>query len=55
MITENVNKSGKSFAIVVRGHPEDFTSLATHAKSLGLYVVYTKTSHLKLVVEEVPF
>jgi hypothetical protein len=47
--------SRKSFAIILRGHPDDFQFLIDHAKAVGLYVVFTKTSSEKLVVQEVPF
>jgi len=52
---EEATRGSRTFAIVVRGHPEDFKALVDQAKASGFYVVYTKTSFMKLVVEEVPF
>ncbi len=52
-IEENVSR--KTFALVVRGHPGDFMFLVEHAKAVGCYVVFTKTSSEKLVVQEVPW
>lgn len=54
-ILENSRGSKKSFALIVRGYPEDFDHLVQLAKVNGLYVIYMKTSHLRLVVEEVAF
>lgn len=45
----------KTFALIVRGRPEDFACLIDHARAIGLYVVYSKTSSLKIVLKEVPF
>jgi hypothetical protein len=50
-----MRKDHRSFAIIMRGHPDDFALLCNQAKSAGLYIVFTKTSHMKLLVEEVPF
>ena len=54
-LMEEVRGANRTFAIVLRGYPEDFGKLVNEAKVLGLYVVFTKTSFQKLVVEEVPF
>jgi len=43
----------KSFALVVRGQPDDFAWLVEQARIVGLYVVFSKSSSQKLVVEEV--
>lgn len=45
----------KTFALIVRGQSDDFLQLVEHAKASGLYVVYTKTSNAKIVVQEVPW
>lgn len=45
-------KERKTFALICRGDPEDFSWLIEQAKIGGLYVVFTKTSHQKLIVEE---
>lgn len=45
-------KGRKSFAIVVRGHPDDFQWLLEQARTAGLYVVYSRSSDQKLVVKE---
>jgi hypothetical protein len=37
----------------VRGQPEDFQWLIDQAKIGGLYVVFSKSSSQKLVIEEV--
>lgn len=50
-----MKKGNKSFAIVLRGSPDNFMQVVEQAKAAGLYVVYTKSSYLKLVVQEVPF
>lgn len=52
---ERRGEGRKSFAIIMRGHSDDFQSLIDHAKTAGLYVVFTKTSSEKLVVQEVPW
>lgn len=52
---EEATRGNRSFAVVMRGHPEDFKALVDQARASGLYVVYTKTSFLKLVIEEVPW
>jgi hypothetical protein len=52
---EESNKDHRSFAIVMRGRPDDFLLLCKQAKASGLFVVYTRTSHMKLEVREVPF
>ena len=51
-ITEDV-RGRKSFALVVRGYPDDFAWLVEQAKIVGLYVVYSKSSIQKLLIEEV--
>ncbi len=48
-------KGRKSFAIVVRGHPDDFAWLLEQARIVGLFVVYSRSSNQKLLVEEVPW
>ena len=49
-------KSGRSaFAVIMKGETEDFIKLVEMAKAHGLYIVYTKTSFMKLVVKEEPF
>jgi hypothetical protein len=45
----------KSFAIILRGSPEDFLQLTEMAKAAGLFIVFTKTSHLKIMLQEVPW
>jgi hypothetical protein len=45
----------KTFALVVRGQSNDFVRLVEQARVSGLYVVYTKTSNAKIVVQEVPW
>ena len=42
----------KTFAIVMRGHPDDFLLLLQQAKAAGLYVVFSKSSTNKLIIEE---
>jgi len=54
-ISEEMKKDHRSFAIIMRGHPDDFALLCKQAKGAGLYIVFTKTSHMKLLIEEVPF
>lgn len=54
-INEELNKDHRSFAIVMRGGPQDFVELLNLAKASGLFVVYSKSSHQKLIVQEVPF
>ena len=53
--SEEMKKDHRSFAVVMRGHPDDFALLCKQAKGVGLFIVYTKTSHMKLEVREVPF
>ncbi|MGD0056354.1 MAG: hypothetical protein ABSB83_00670 [Methanomassiliicoccales archaeon] len=43
----------KSFALVVRGYPDDFSWLIEQAKIVGLYIVFSKSSTQRLIVEEV--
>jgi hypothetical protein len=45
----------KSFGIILRGSPEDFLQLTEMAKVAGLFIVFTKTSHLKIMIQEVPW
>lgn len=52
---DRVPEKMRSFAMVCRGTPEQFTELAEHAKRLGLYIVYTRTSFQKLKIQEIPF
>ncbi|MFW9943943.1 MAG: hypothetical protein ACFFB7_03010 [Candidatus Sifarchaeia archaeon] len=54
-IIDEVNRSHRSFALVIRGNPDDFANLMQMAKRNGLFIVYSKTSHLKLMIQEVPF
>jgi hypothetical protein len=54
-LTETLAKDRMSFAIVIRGHPDDFAWLKKQVKAAGLYIVYTRTSYQKLVIEEVPW
>ena len=54
-LMEEVRRGNRTFAIILRGYPEDFGKLVNEAKAMGLYVVFTKTSFQKLVIEEVPF
>jgi len=54
-IMEEATRGNRTFAIVLRGYPEVFKALVDQARASGLYIVYTKTSFLKLVVEEVPW
>lgn len=54
------NQSGseerrRTFGLVLRGRPEDFSWLVERAKEAGLYIVFTKTSFQKIVLKEVPF
>jgi hypothetical protein len=53
-ITEE-GKGRKSFALVVRGYPEDFSWLLEQARIVGLYIVFSRSSNQKLLVEEVPW
>jgi hypothetical protein len=46
-------KGRKSFALVVRGYPEDFSWLLEQARIVGLYIVFSRSSNQKLLVEEV--
>jgi hypothetical protein len=46
-------KGRRTFALVVRGYPEDFAGLVEQAKIYGFYVVFTKSSTQRLVIEEV--
>jgi len=51
-----INKEGtgrKSFALICRGDPSDFQWLIDQAKIAGLFVVYSKSSSQKLIIEEV--
>jgi hypothetical protein len=43
----------KSFAVVVRGYPDDFSWLLEQARVAGLYIVFSRSSNQKLIVEEV--
>ena len=52
---EELKETRKSFALVLRGEPEDFMSLVSQAKAAGLYIVFTKTSNHRLFVEERPW
>lgn len=52
---EEATRGNRTFAIIVRGCPEDFKALVDQARASGLYVVYTKTSFQKLILEEVPW
>jgi len=54
-INDELKKDHRSFAIIMRGHPDDFALLCKQAKGAGLFIVFTKTSHMKLLIEEVPF
>jgi hypothetical protein len=54
-LNEEMKKDHRSFAIVMRGHPDDFILLCEQAKAAGLFIVFTKTSYMKLDVREVPF
>lgn len=43
----------KTYAVVLRGLPQDFQAWIDQAKIYDLFVVYTKTSHQRLrVIEE---
>jgi hypothetical protein len=53
-VTEE-GRGRKSFAVVVRGYPDDFAWLLDQAKVVGLYVVFSRSSTQKLVVQEVPW
>jgi len=53
LMEERANR--KTFALIVRGQSGDFLQLVEHARASGLYVVYTKTSDAKIVVQEVPW
>jgi hypothetical protein len=46
-------KGRKSFAVVVRGYPDDFSWFLEQARIVGLYVVYSRSSNQKLVIQEV--
>jgi hypothetical protein len=54
-INDELKKDHRSFAIIMRGHPDDCALLCKQAKGAGLFIVFTKTSHMKLLIEEVPF
>ena len=43
----------RTFALIIRGFPEDFAGLVEQAKIYGFYIVYTKSSQMRLIVEEV--
>jgi hypothetical protein len=51
-VTEE-GKGRKSFAVVVRGHPDDFAWFLEQARIVGLYIVFSKSSSQKLIIEEV--
>ena len=51
---ENMVKK-RTFALIVRGEPDDFQWLVEQAKIANLYVVYTKSTFQKLLVEVVPW
>ena len=53
MELKNEGTGRKSFALVVRGTPDDFQWLIDQAKIAGLYVVFSKSSSQKLIIEEV--
>jgi hypothetical protein len=53
-VTEEMSDR-KSFAVVVRGYPEDFAWLLEQARIVGLYIVFSRSSNQKLVVEEAPW
>ena len=42
----------RTFALIIRGYPEDFVGLVEQAKVYGFYIVYTKSSQMRLIVEE---
>jgi hypothetical protein len=52
---ETHRRDFKSFGIILRGSPEDFLQLTELAKAAGLFIVFTKTSYLKLMISEAPF
>ena len=45
----------KSLAVVLRGHPDDFAWFLEQANIVGLYVVFSKSSTKKLIIQKVPF
>jgi hypothetical protein len=53
-LLEEKNKR-KTFALIVRGDPDDFQWLVEQARIAELYVVFTKSSFQKLLVKEVPW
>ena len=53
MELKNEGTGRKSFALVVRGTPEDFQWLIEQARIVGLYIVFSKSSTQKLIIEEV--
>jgi len=55
IILENDGKGKRTFALIVRGDPADFPGLLEQARAYGFYIVYTKSSFQRLIVEEVPF
>jgi hypothetical protein len=53
-----ISKNGekrKTFCLIVRGYPSDFAGLVEQAKAYDLYVIYTKSSSMRLIIQEVPF
>jgi len=52
---ETHRRDFKSFALIMRGSPEDFIQLTELAKAAGLFIVFSKTSYMKLMIQEVPF
>jgi len=52
---ETHRRDFKSFGIILRGSPEDFLQLTELAKAAGLFIVFTKSSYMKLMLQEVPF
>lgn len=53
--SEEMKREHRSFAIIMRGDVQDFLELCAEARASGLFIVYTKSSHMKLEVREVPF
>ena len=53
-LSEEKNKR-KTFALVVRGDADDFAWLVQQARIAELYVVFSKSSFQKLIIEEVPW
>jgi len=48
-------KGRRTFAIILRGKTDDFAWLVEQAKATGLYIVFSRTSYQKLVIQEVPW